>query len=422
MILSNTFTPLVNNKARYLLLYGGSGSGKSEFAGRKIFLRCRLEGGHRFLVMRKIRNWLYSSVIKVMHEIMVEEKIDYTWNDTKRIMRFPSVFGVQNEVLFDGLDDPMKIKSIKGITGFWLEEFTEFTKRDFIQLDFRLRGPTPSYKQIIMTFNPDETVGSWIKDMFFEEKPDDYTGAGSFASEAGRSFLHHSTIDDNPLESERKYYKVILDQYDDPTLQAVYRRGQWAAMHGQIFPEWSVGPLPSADIDWYDDVWLGGDFGYSVNPTAAVLIYRKARRLWFEEIIYKAGLTNQEIALLLKSDPRVDVKWPSYWDSAEPKSIDELYKEGINAKPSLKGRDSVAAGIQFLKGYDCTIEENSTHIIGERKKYRWAEDKNGQLLNEPTKTENHMMDGIRYGAHTHLSEGGRSFVRVAKQPMLRYRG
>lgn len=411
----------MTNEARYLLLYGGAGSGKSEFAGRKTFTRCRLEGGHRFLIMRKIRNWLQGSVIKVMKEIMAEEKIEYQWNDTKRILRFPSVFGVWNELLFDGLDDPMKIKSIKGITGLWLEEVTEFTKQDFIQLDLRLRGETPSYKQIMMTFNPDETSGAWIKEMFFENIADDYTGPGSFSSEAGKSYLHHSTIMDNPIENERKEYLAILDQYDDPTLQAIYRRGQWAAVRGLIFPNWKIEPLPSDDHDWYDDIWLGGDFGYTANPTAAIQIYRKARRLWFEEIIYKAGLTNQEIALLLKSDLRVDVSRPSYWDSAEPKSIDELYKEGINAKPSFKGRDSVAAGIQFLKGYDCTIVDTSKNIVDERKVYKWAEDKFGNMLNKPVKGKDHAMDAIRYGTHTHSSSGDESFIEVAPRPMLQFR-
>jgi len=403
----------MENEARYLLLYGGGGSGKSETAGRKIYARCKLEGGHRFLIMRKVRARCRESVIEVMKDIMAEEKQEYTWNDTNRILRFPSIYGIWNQLLFDGLDDPLKIKSIKGITGLWLEEFTEFTKKDFIQLDYRLRGETPSYKQIIMSFNPDEAVGAWIKEMFFNEIPDDFTGPGSW----GNSFVHHSTIMDNPIKSEREQYTAILDQYKDPALRAIYRLGQWAAMKGLIFPEWKTGPLPSKDRGWYDDIWLGGDFGYTINPTAAIQIYRKARQLWFQEIIYTPGLTNQQIATLLKADPRVDVRRPSYWDSAEPKSIDELYAEGINAKPSLKGKDSVSASIQFLKGYDCTIVDGSKNIIDERKMYKWAEDKLGNLLNQPVKAKDHAMDGIRYGGYTHLFGQKKPYFGTSEQPM-----
>jgi len=404
----------MENEARYLWLYGGGGSGKSEFAARKIFTRCKLEGGHRFLVMRKVRARCRESVIEVMRDIMAEERMEYRWNDTNRILRFPSIFGVANQIMFDGLDDPLKIKSIKGITGLWLEEFTEFTKKDFIQLDYRLRGKTASYKQIIGTFNPDEAAGAWIKEMFFENVPDDFTGPGSWKD----SFVHHSTIMDNPIKSERDEYTAILDQYKDPALRAIYRLGQWAAMKGLIFPEWKIDPLPSKDLDWYDDIWLGGDFGYTINPTAVVQIYRKARQLWFEEIIYMPGLTNQQIANLLKSDSRVNVKNPSYWDSAEPKSIDELYVEEIKgAKPALKGPDSVAAGIQFLKGYDCTIVDGSTNIISEKKTYRWMEDKGGVPLNQPIKAKDHAMDAIRYGVHSHLFGHSKPYFGFSDGPM-----
>jgi phage terminase large subunit len=151
--------------------------------------------------------------------------------------------------------------------------------------------------------------------------------------------------------------------------------------------------------------------------------------LWFEPIIYTNGLTNQQIADLLIKDSRVEVKRPNYWDSAEPKSIDELYAEEIKgAKPALKGKDSVSASIQFLKGYDCTIVEVPTEakekflfnrhpIIDERKKYKWDEDKFGNLLNQPVKGNDHAMDGIRYGVYTHLFGQKKPYFGVSEQPM-----
>lgn len=164
---SESFFPLLKNAARYLVMFGGGGSGKSEFAGRKIFYRCMNEGGHRFLIMRKIRNRLGGSVIRVMQSILNENNVAYKFNESKRIMSFRSRRnGAMNELLFDGLDDPEKIKSIKDITSIWLEETTEFTKADFEQINLRLRGETPFYKQIMMTFNPDESVGKWLKTMF----------------------------------------------------------------------------------------------------------------------------------------------------------------------------------------------------------------------------------------------------------------
>jgi len=105
----------------------------------------------------------------------------------------------------DGLDDPDKIKSIKGITSYWLEEMTEFTLNDFTQLDLRLREPTKFYKQIMGTFNPDEAAGPWIKSMFFH---DEYPKTGPGKLEG--SYIHHSTVEDNPIEEVRRELRYII--------------------------------------------------------------------------------------------------------------------------------------------------------------------------------------------------------------------
>ena len=90
-----------------------------------------------------------------------------------------------------------------------------------------------------------------------------------------------------------------------------------------------------------------------------------------------------------------------YFDSAEPKSIDELCEMELNVLPAAKGPDSVRAGIDFLKSKTIHIIKGSSNIIKERDKYKWKEDKNGNPLPEPIKFDDHAMDGIRYGIFTH---------------------
>ena len=153
MLLSETFFPLLEQRARYLVLCGGRGSGKSEFAARKIFYRCMKEGGRRFLVLRKVRKTLQESCIKVIRTLLAENGIRYDYNKTDRIITFLSPNGLANEVVFDGLDDREKIKSWKAATSVWCEELTEFTRDDFMEIDLILREPTSDYKQIIATFN-----------------------------------------------------------------------------------------------------------------------------------------------------------------------------------------------------------------------------------------------------------------------------
>ena len=254
---SDSFRPLLDNDSQYLLLCGGAGSGKSEFAGRKVFYRCMKEGNHKILIMRKIRSRLRESVVAVMTDILGQNEVEYNHNLSDRIITFYNSQGQKNELLFDGLDDPEKIKSIKGITSYWLEEMTEFTLDDFTQLDLRLREPTKYYKQIMGTFNPDEAAGPWIKSMFFF---DDYpkTGPGKYEG----SYIHHSTIEDNPIDEVRETYKKKLEKLGDKVYFAIYRLGHWALARGIIY-NWDVVDKPEGEF--YDETFLGLDFGYSVD-------------------------------------------------------------------------------------------------------------------------------------------------------------
>jgi phage terminase large subunit len=385
IVLSNTFYPLLQDDHRYLVLCGGAGSGKSEFAARKLFYRCMTEGGHRFLVLRKVRSRCRESVVEVMIRLLRSNKIEYEQQKTERTITFRSPNGKTNEILFDGLDDPDKIKSIAGLTGLWLEETTEFSEPDFTQLDIRLREPGPGYHQIIMTFNPDEASGPWLKRRFFDHIDPD-------------AAVHVSTIEDNPIAEMRETYKKRLDRIQDKTARDIYRYGIWALAKGRIF-NWDVVSAPPTNPD---AIFFGGDFGYSVDPAALIKIYRKANEYWLEEIIYSTGLTNQDLARKAKLDPRFNAQAPSYWDSAEPKSIEELFREGLNVLPSIKGEDSVRAGIDFLRSLKIHIIEGSENIKIEVRSYRYKVDKNGDPLPDPIDYKDHAMSATRYGIVTHM--------------------
>lgn len=382
--ISKPFLPDLYDQHRYLIECGGRGSGKSEFAGRKIYYRCETEGRHRFLIMRKVRKTCKESVIEVMKRILDENEVDYEYNKTDRLIAFLNDAGQPNELLFDGLDDPEKIKSIKGLTGGWVEEVTEFTERDFLQLDLCLREPSPFYKQWILTFNPDEALAPWLKRRFFDEKDPE-------------ALVHRSTIADNPIPEMVREYTKQLEKIKDEAYKKIYRWGLWAAPRGRIF-DWEVEDLPALK---FDDIWYGSDFGFSINPAAVIRIYRKAEFFWLEEAVYETNLTNHGLCVRM-GEEKVSKNDPNYFDSAEPKSIQEICDEGFNALPAEKGADSVRSGIDFLKQCKIKIVTGSTHVIEEARKYKWREDKNGNILPIPEKIDDHAMDAIRYGITTHL--------------------
>lgn len=385
IIVSDSFEPLLYDKHRYLVLCGGRGSGKSEFAARKIFFRCQAEGGHRFLILRKVRKTAKESVLEVMRRLLTEQGIEFEYNKTDRIISWDG-----NELLFDGLDEPEKIKSIKGLTGVWIEETTEFTEEDVLQVDLAFREPGPHYKQIILSFNPEEALAPWLKKRFFDQVDPD-------------ARVHESTVDDNPIDEMRDEYRKRLEAIGDETTREIYLLGKWALAKGQIY-SWDVVDAPGVRSDGervkWDEVFYGGDFGYTIDPAVCIRIYRKADEFWTEELIYQTGLINRRLGEMMK-DCGVGRYDPVYFDSSEPKSIDELCGLDLNVIPAEKGPDSVRAGIDFLKSKRIHIVNGSTNIVKEASRYAWREDKFGNTLPEPVKLYDHAMDAIRYGIFTH---------------------
>lgn len=217
---NSSFLPLFFDESRYLVLKGGGGSGKSIFAGRKILERCITERGHRFLVCRKVGKTIRESCFKQLISQLAEHYPSIDKNINKGDMRitFPDS---DSEIVFSGLDDVEKLKSIYNITGIWIEEASELLESDFNQLDIRLRGETKYYKQIIISFNPISVV-HWLKRRFFDETPENAT-------------VHESTYKDNRfLDDEAK--RVLEDfKNTDEYYYSVYCLGQWGVTGKTVF-------------------------------------------------------------------------------------------------------------------------------------------------------------------------------------------
>ena len=221
---NDTFIPLFYDQSRYQVLVGGGGGGKSIYAGRKVLERITSEKGHRWLVVRKVAKTIKQSCFQQLKGQITEH---YTYSDFK-INESDMVMTHKNgsQILFAGLDDVEKLKSIFGITGIWIEEGSELDERDFNQLDIRLRGKTPFYKQIIITFNP-ISINHWLKKRFFDSK-------------MKNAITHHSIYKDNRFLDEEA--KEVLEAYkdSDPYYYDVYCLGQWGVLGSTIFDKQKI--------------------------------------------------------------------------------------------------------------------------------------------------------------------------------------
>lgn len=210
--INDVYFPFINNPSRYLILYGGGGSGKSFFASQKTILRIVGEEKHRILCIRKVANTLRSSVYQILIDCISELGLRHEFDINKTEMRFTHR-PTGNEILLAGLDDVERLKSIAGITSIWIEEATELQEADFDQIDLRLRGETANYKQIILSFNPiDES--HWLKVRFFDKAPDN-------AAVLKTTFKDNYFIDD-------EYRRVLeLKASVSPNLYRIYYLGDW---------------------------------------------------------------------------------------------------------------------------------------------------------------------------------------------------
>lgn len=136
------YFPYLDNQSRYLILYGGAGSGKSRFIAQKIIYRC-LKNKERILCIRKVDRTIKESVYKEIEGVL--DQLPITVNKNRTFHSF--TFDNGSEIITSGLDDVEKLKSISGITSIWIEEATDLDESDFDQLDLRLRGECATYKQ-----------------------------------------------------------------------------------------------------------------------------------------------------------------------------------------------------------------------------------------------------------------------------------
>lgn len=217
------------------------------------------------------------------------------------------------------------------------------------------------------------------------------------------SFLQ-LTFKDNELLSDSERYEILnyykLGYHEDGTIKNKYWANLWEVyglgnignLDGVVFSMWEqVDGIPKeAKL-----VGRGMDFGYTNDPTTVTDVYELNGEYIFDERIYLTGLTNPEIWAKFK-DLKLDNSVYTYADSAEPKSIRELSNMGMRIIGAEKGSDSINNGIQKMQAVKFSVTSSSTNLINELRNYTWAKDRNGNKLNTPIGTHNHIIDGIRY--------------------------
>ena len=375
------FYPLLFDYSNRWEVYRGSaGSAKSYFITQKIILRC-LNEKLRVLVCRQTGATIRDTCFSLFKNILTKWKL-YPQYVKVLESNFTIKFPNGAEIIFKGLDEETKLLSLDNISTVFIEEVFEVSKSIVEQLNLRLRGDA-AQQQIIMAFNP-ISKRHWLYD-FCEVNPPS-------------SFKYtHSTYKDNPF-LKKAYIAELEELYTrNPQKARVFCDGEWGTdAEGLVFQNWKVEEFDHKEIN--GALLVGLDFGFINDISALVgsLLVESEKRLYIFKEYGETGKTNKELAQIITAlgfNKSVIIA-----DAAEPKSIEELRREGISrVRKSAKGKDSVLFGIQKLQNYQIIIHPSCLGVITEFENYTWKKEKHTeQYINEPIDDFNHYIDALRY--------------------------
>lgn len=376
------FLPYIQDYSRRWEFYCGSaGSGKSYTLAQKIIIRCCSEN-IKVLVCRRYATTLRNSCFALFKEILNKWHLTsyVKIKETDMSITFPN----GSQIIMSGLDEETKLLSLTNISTIWVEEAYEVEQTKIDQLNLRMRGQAIN-QQIFLSWNP-ISKNSYLYNFTVVNPPNN-------------SVFIHSTYKDNPFLN--KEYVQALEEMAvrNPAKYRVYGLGEWGVdSEGLVIKNWRQEEFDPMELAAQGlDHRVGMDVGWIDKSAIIETLYDKDNRIIyvFNEF-YKSGCQLSELAAAIKNMNLKKTK--IYVDSAEPRSIQYLKNEGINAVPCAKGKDSVKAGLMFLQDNLIIVHPRCQNLITELENFSYIKSKQtGEWTEDTTHEWSHAIDGLRYG-------------------------
>lgn len=395
-----------NDKHFYRVVKGSRGSKKSKTIAINMIYRIMKYPESNLLVIRRVFNTLRNSCRADLIWAINRLKVNHLWRVPKGEHTL-TYLPTGQQILFAGLDDPLKLTSITVAQGYlnfvWIEEAFQIEKQEMFEtLEESIRGILPShlFHQITLSFNP-WSEDHWLRKRFYNDTYDrEYTDDLIYAITT--DYTMNEFLDEVTL---KRFEEMKIKR---PNRFRVAGLGEWGIAEGLVYNNWEVlefDPVKLLRSDFSLEAAFGLDFGFTNDPSAfiAVIVDLKNKRLFIFDEFYKKRLLNNEIAEEIKI--RGYSKDEITADCAEAKSIEEIRSYGISRiKQSSKGKGSVNQGIQYIQQFDIYVHPKCTNTIMEFKNYVW-EEKNGITLNKAADNYNHLMDALRYALEKYSTGG-----------------
>lgn len=389
------------------LLVGGYGSSKSYNTALKLILRCMSEV-RKVLVVREVYSTLRDSCYDLIKEIIYDLGLT---NKQVQIRKSPIEFDFANgsKIIFKGMDNPEKLKSINDVSIVWLEEASEIKYDGYKELLGRLRHPTlPMY--FFLTLNPVGTE-NWVYTHFFKRVDeegketvvlDDQDLYREHTIVHNGVYYHHSLCTDNLFLPDSYITELNEMRSYDPDLYRVARLGQFGVNGRRVLPQFEVAPDLYAFLNKVNSIpqrfhFCGMDFGFeeSYNAVLQMAVDDKAKVLYIYSEYYKNHMTDDKTAKELRELGLDKVQITA--DCAEPKAIQYYNQEGFNMRPCVKYTRSRLENTRKVKRFRKIIcSPECPNTIRELQTLTYAKDKDGNMIDDEFNIDPHTFSAIWY--------------------------
>ena len=361
------FEILQDSKKRITVMQGGSRSGKTYNILIWFIIKLLQENGKTLTVVRQSLPSIKGSVLRDFVDILSRLGIysEDNHNKTEQIYQLNG-----NVIEFVSADQPQKIRG-RARTYLFCNEANELSYEAWMQLIMRTEG------KIVIDYNPSD-ISSWIYDNVIPRDDADF---------------YITTFKDNPFLPKELVDELERLKDADPNYWQIYGLGERGLSQDLIYTHWKTTEnMPEGETVY------GLDFGFN-NPSSLVKVVFNDAVAYVQELLYDTKLTTNDLVekiLALGLEKYDEI----YCDAAEPKTIEELVRNGLNAKPANK---DVTEGIRTIKGTPLVIHQDSVNLLKELKNYRWKTDRNGMKLDQPVKFSDHACDAMRYAIFSKLT-------------------
>lgn len=387
---------IIENNHTHYWLKGGRGSTKSSFISIEIILGIMQDPEANATVIRKVGMYLKDSVYEQLVWAIDKLGVSHLWHmklSPLELIYIPT----GQRIIFRGADKPKKLKSTKVHKGYikyiWYEECDEFGGIEEIRTINQSLMRGGKVFNVFYSYNPPKSQRNWVNEEVLTKQDN--------------RLIHHSTYLTVPKDwlGEQFFVEAQHLEKTKPDNYAHEYLGEVTGTGGTIFPNVVIRRILDDEINAFDNIKLGIDFGYAADPFVYITAHynSKYKRLYIFDEIYKVGLSNSKAAQMIEE--RNHYKQYIICDSAEPKSINELRQYGLRVQGAKKGPDSVDYGIKFLQSLEEIIIDNTRCPNAAREFYEYElipDGNDGFKADYPDKN-NHTIDAVRYAMETEIS-------------------